>query len=229
MQQFLSTAEKVAAATACDLPAIMGRRMPTPEEIMAYGDAIAAATLHKVMAPGTYHEDGTQPNPSQIFVFGSNLAGVHGAGAARAALEHYGAIFGEGIGLVGMSYALPTKDKRIETLPVAQVQVHVANFKQFAISRPDLNFFVTRVGCGLAGFTDDQIAPMFRGCPGNCDFPVQWKRYLEPSEVAQGLVSAYAAGAVGDKDKWIEAAASELLRLATEVGVLRVETMKGGA
>lgn len=113
--------------------------------------------------------------PNAIFVFGSNRAGVHGGGAARTAAKVYGAVRGVGEGLCGRSYALPTKDDHIETLPIEDVRAHVASFLAFARRRTDLTFAVTRVGCGLAGFTDEQIAPLFADAPGNCELPDGWR------------------------------------------------------
>lgn len=113
-----------------------------------------------------------------IFVFGSNLRGVHGAGAALHALNHHGAISGRGTGLMGNSYALPTKDERIQTLPLGEVARHVERFIRFAESRPDLTFQVTQVGCGLAGFTPDEIAPLFAAAPDNCQFDSAWSEWL---------------------------------------------------
>ena len=88
-----------------------------------------------------------------IFVFGSNLAGRHGKGAALHARQNCGAIYGQGEGLQGQSYAIPTKDARLRTLPLGIIAVHINNFILFARSRPDLEFEVTRIGCGLAGAT----------------------------------------------------------------------------
>jgi hypothetical protein len=113
-----------------------------------------------------------------VFVFGSNLAGVHGAGAARYAMQHEGAVWKEGIGYYGNSYALPTKDHNIETLPLQQIKYFVSEFIKFANDHPELQFKVTRIGCGLAGFTDEQIAPMFKGAPANCLFDDAWIPYL---------------------------------------------------
>lgn len=112
--------------------------------------------------------------PNRVFVFGSNRAGYHGGGAAKYAREHCGAIQGLGEGLQGNSYALPTKDRAISTLPLEEISIHVERFKAFARTRPDLSFFVTRVGCGLAGYTDDVIAPMFAECPDNVELPEGW-------------------------------------------------------
>lgn len=112
--------------------------------------------------------------PNNIFVFGSNLAGIHGAGAALHARTYYGALQGIGEGLQGHSYALPTKDEEIQTLPLRLIRKHVDKFLTFARSRPDLHFFVTRVGCGLAGLMDCEVGPMFKGAPSNCELPYGW-------------------------------------------------------
>ena len=109
-----------------------------------------------------------------IFVFGSNLAGIHGAGAAKYALQNHGAVWGQGIGLQGNSYAIPTKDRNIKTLAISYILIHIEQFLKFASENPTLEFQVTRVGCGLAGYTDEQIAPMFKNAPSNCLMPPEW-------------------------------------------------------
>jgi hypothetical protein len=115
------------------------------------------------------------PKSDLIFVFGSNIAGRHGAGAALFAEQHRGAKYGQGMGLAGQSWALPTKDEYINTLPIIEVFHHVNIFKSFAKrNRDSLKFQITRVGCGLAGFSDFQIAPMFEHAPYNCVMPVEW-------------------------------------------------------
>lgn len=93
----------------------------------------------------------------EIFVFGSNLDGHHYGGAARIAEEKFGAIFGQGIGLQGQSYAIPTMQGGVET-----IAPYVDEFIEFAKSNPDQFFYVTRIGCGIAGFTDEEIAPLFK-------------------------------------------------------------------
>ena len=118
----------------------------------------------------------------KIFVFGSNLAGRHGAGAAKYARQHYGAIYGQGIGLQGDSYAIPTKDHNIETLPLSEIKRYVDMFLAFARSNPKLEFQLTRIGCGLAGYKDEQIAPMFVGLPRNVIVPEEWVYYLCPTQ-----------------------------------------------
>lgn len=100
----------------------------------------------------------------EIFVFGSNLAGRHGKSAALFARQKHGAIYGQGIGLQGNSYAIPTKDASIRTLPLIEIRKHVNNFIQYAAAHPDMTFNVTRIGCGLAGYKDIDIAPMFLNC-----------------------------------------------------------------
>lgn len=113
--------------------------------------------------------------PHEIFVFGSNLAGRHGLGAAKDAIEKYGAVYGQGVGLQGRSYALPTKDAAIRTLPLPAIDQAAHEFIQFAKSRPDLSFYVTPVGCGLAGFKREQIKPLFEDMPNNCRFAETWE------------------------------------------------------
>ena len=95
--------------------------------------------------------------PDEIFVFGSNLAGVHGGGAARIAVEDFGAIWGQGVGLQGQSYAIPTMQGGIDT-----IKPYVDDFIEFAKQHKELFFYVTRIGCGIAGFLDEEIAPLFK-------------------------------------------------------------------
>jgi hypothetical protein len=116
--------------------------------------------------------------PSRIFVFGSNLAGRHGKGAALHARQHCGAIYGQGIGLQGRSYAIPTKDGRLNTLPLPVIRRHVEQFRAFAARHPELTFEVTAIGCGLAGYTPEEIAPLFRDAPANCVLPDAFQRCL---------------------------------------------------
>ena len=98
----------------------------------------------------------TSLEPNEIFVFGSNLRGMHGGGAAYIAYRKFGAIMGQGVGLQGQSYAIPTMQGGVET-----IRPYVDEFIQFAKEHQDLTFLVTRIGCGIAGFTDDEISPLF--------------------------------------------------------------------
>lgn len=115
----------------------------------------------------------TEEPDTRIFVFGSNLAGRHGLGAAREARERWGAIYGQGVGLQGQSYAIPTKDQNMQTLPLDQISLYVVAFLTFAKVRDDLRFRVTRIGCGLAGYSEAEIKPLFANAPSNCDF--EWQ------------------------------------------------------
>lgn len=104
----------------------------------------------------------TKLKPNEIFVFGSNLAGIHGAGAAKLAYEKFGAIFGKGEGLCGQSYAFPTKDYHIKTLPTQDLETSVDNLQYTVELYSEYDFLVTEVGCGLAGLKANQIAPLFK-------------------------------------------------------------------
>lgn len=110
-----------------------------------------------------------------VFVFGSNLAGRHGKGAALCALKEHGAVYGEGVGRQGNSYAIPTKDERIKTLPLDVIAKYVRGFMVYAVLVPEVEFNVTKIGCGLAGYNEDQIAPMFKNAPVNCILPEGWR------------------------------------------------------
>lgn len=106
-----------------------------------------------------------------VFVFGSNLAGRHGKGAALWARQHRGAIYGQGVGFQGNAYAIPTKDHRLRVLPLDVIRSHVDAFLIFAREHTDLRFQLTPIGCGLAGYRPDQIAPMFADAPANVTLP----------------------------------------------------------
>lgn len=113
-----------------------------------------------------------------VFVFGSNRAGRHGKGAALWARQNRGAIYGVGEGMQGNSYAIPTKDEHLRTLPLDQIRLHVEAFLDFARYRPDLRFQLTPIGCGLAGYRPEQIAPMFRDAPSNVIMPPEFESVL---------------------------------------------------
>lgn len=111
-----------------------------------------------------------------IFVFGSNLAGRHGKGAALEAIKNHGAKYGQGVGLQGNSYAIPTKDCQLKVLPLNYINDRVLEFLEFAKNNSDLEFNVTCIGCGLAGYKHNQIALMFKNYPNNVKLP---KEFLE--------------------------------------------------
>lgn len=126
-----------------------------------------------------FHRDGTLPTNGEVFVFGSNLAGIHGAGAAKVARDVFGAQQGIGQGLNGRSYAIATKDKDFNVLDLETIAHAVKYFNLYTqlSSEASTMWFVTRVGCGLAGYSDSQIAPMFKDAI-NCSFAESWRSYL---------------------------------------------------
>lgn len=115
-----------------------------------------------------------------IFVFGSNLAGIHGAGSAKEARRNHGAQLGVGVGLTGNAYAIPTKDHNLKTMFIEDIAVHVNQFIDFARANPDWTFNVAAIGTGLAGFTHEEMTPLFADVPPNCVLPFEWILILEP-------------------------------------------------
>jgi len=117
----------------------------------------------------------TDLEENEIFVFGSNLEGSHGGGAAKTAHNKFGAIWGQGVGLQGQSYGIPTMHGGME-----EIRPYVEEFIDFARSNPDLTFLVTRVGCGIAGFHDSEIAPLFTEATevANIFLPESFWQYL---------------------------------------------------
>ncbi|HSP75861.1 MAG TPA: hypothetical protein VLO31_06575 [Cryobacterium sp.] len=111
----------------------------------------------------------TELETNEVFVFGSNAAGLHLSGAAAAAHSSFGAVWGEGHGLHGQSYAIDTMSG-IET-----IEAEVATFLEFVRRHPDLRFLVTEIGCGIAGYTPGQIGPLFRGAPENVVLPQSFR------------------------------------------------------
>jgi hypothetical protein len=103
----------------------------------------------------------TELKPNEIFVFGSNYAGRHGKGAALTALHKFGAISGRGCGIMGQSYGIATKDSNLKVLPLTSIQPQIRRFLEYAEGHPELNFIVTPIGCGLAGYKPKDIAPLF--------------------------------------------------------------------
>jgi hypothetical protein len=113
---------------------------------------------------------------SKIFVFGSNRLGIHGAGSALYARMNHGAINGQGEGLQGNSYAIPTKATPYRRLNLEQIRDHVNRFVEFAVANPQMEFYVTRIGCGMAGYTDKEIAPYFASASSNVELPSEWQQ-----------------------------------------------------
>lgn len=119
------------------------------------------------------------PGWRPIFVFGSNLAGRHGRGSAKEALVHHGAKRGLGVGFYGNSYAIPTKDEHLTVLPLEVIKNHVFDFLRFAKEYPERTFNVVDIGCGLAGYTPEQIAPMFKNKTENVLLSETFSRVLK--------------------------------------------------
>jgi len=122
----------------------------------------------------------TSLQPNDVFVFGSNLAGIHGGGAAYQALKHFGAVMGQGEGLQGQSYAIPSMQGSAAT-----IAPYVDRFVDFAESHPDLRFLVTQIGCGIAGFDVEDIAPLFETALSspNIYLPKNFVRWLDENEM----------------------------------------------
>lgn len=118
-------------------------------------------TFNGIERPAFTPEFITELKTDEIFVFGSNLAGMHGGGAAYVAFKEFGAVMGCGVGLRGQSYAIPTMQGGVET-----IKPYVDEFITFASAHPELFFYVTRIGCGIAGFRDKVIAPLFAKAVG---------------------------------------------------------------
>ena len=118
-------------------------------------------SYHDIELPDFTPEFITELKSDEVFVFGSNLAGMHGGGAAYIAFKQFGAVMGCGVGLRGQSYAIPTMQGGVET-----IKPYVDDFIAFTKEHPDLFFYVTRIGCGIAGFRDKEIAPLFKEALG---------------------------------------------------------------
>jgi len=116
----------------------------------------------------------------EIFVFGSNINGRHGKGAALQA-THFGAMYGKGIGLHGNTYAIPTKNREMKVMFLREISKYVNDFIEFAKANPDKQFLVTKIGCGLAGYNETDIAPLFKECKfvTNIHLPYAFVYYLK--------------------------------------------------
>lgn len=147
-------------------------------EKVDYGYRHVSHYVEPLIPPFTHEEYERCPD-GYIFIFGSNLAGRHGRGAALYAREHFGAQLGVGVGLTGQAYALPTKDAQLKTLPLDRIAEYVNVFIQTAASMPETFFWLTPVGTGLAGYTHQHVAPLFQHTIlRNIIYPGVWRRYL---------------------------------------------------
>ena len=126
----------------------------TPDEVLARKRQFAREYYGPRVTPD--HVRSLEPN--EIFVFGSNAAGYHAGGAAAQAMHHFGAIWGQGEGLQGRSYAIPTMEG------LDNMKAAIERFAEYATQHKELRFLVTRIGCGIAGYSPREIAPFFTGC-----------------------------------------------------------------
>lgn len=130
--------------------------------------------------PRIFHPEREKPPrlPALVFVFGSNLEGHHQGGAARIAREDFQAERGVGSGRTNMAYAIPVLSGG-KTLPISAIQKHIRDFLAYSDAHPAITFYVVRVGCGVAGYADSQIAPLFADAGPNCIFSERWREWLE--------------------------------------------------
>lgn len=192
-------------------PASFRRRNAQGKEITSTAPAIEAELRKQtadLVGQWHFHADGSLPaNQNTVFVFGSNLAGRHGKGAALVAKERFGATPGVGRGRMGQSYGIPTKGDgpvspvtgkpALVTRSLADIAKEVNAFIAYAKHNPDEKFFVTRIGCNLAGYSDGEIAPMFADAPANCSFALEWRPYLVIPEVSTAPAINIWSGAPG--------------------------------
>ncbi|AMW78568.1 hypothetical protein AMD27_06510 [Acinetobacter sp. TGL-Y2] len=128
-----------------------------------------------------YHDESIIKSLAEdtVFVFGSNLAGTHAGGAAKTALLHFGAVKGAGRGWSGQSYAIPTMNEHLQQMPLSQIQHYIEDFKIYTKNHPKIKYFITSVGCGVAGYKVEEIAPMFKGISKNVILPVSFRPFVE--------------------------------------------------
>lgn len=132
-------------------------------------------------------EEGDTRNRHKIFVYGSNEAGRNGKGSALHAKKYYGAKNGVGFGRMGNAYAIPTKGHDLKVLPPGIILSYVQFFLLYAENHPELEFFVVAIGTGLAGYSHEQIAPMFKNATPNCELPPEWTEINKKDHYAHGL------------------------------------------
>jgi len=182
---------------------VLADRWGIPVFNLAKPDGYDRFVAHVLAEDREFHPDNTLPCNGEVFVFGSNLAGRHGKGAAAVAKEQFGAQAGVGAGLQGQSFGIPTKDGRPltgnerpsfndpeQTLSLESIRQYVDKFIAYAKAHEAERFFVTRVGCGLAGYQDEQVAPLFVKAPSNCSFPEPWQPWLGPRKRTVPLTGA---------------------------------------
>ena len=147
-----------------------------------------------------YHDESIIKNLAEdtIFVFGSNMAGTHQGGAAKTALLHFGATKGVGRGWAGQSFAIPTMNEHLQQMPLSQIQHYIEDFKIYTKNHPKMKYFITAVGCGVAGYKVEEIAPMFKGISRNVIFPASFRAFVEKTlpKLTQKLLQSFLNDAV---------------------------------
>lgn len=130
--------------------------------------------------PYQYHNESIieQLPDDQVFVFGSNLAGNHRKGAAKTALDKFGAMQGVGRGWSGQSFAIPTQNEHLQAMPIHQVEHYIKDFKIYTKNHPKFIYFITAIGCGSTGFHAKDIAPLFQDISDNVILPIRFKEFL---------------------------------------------------
>ncbi|MFW1734488.1 hypothetical protein ACG94V_14040 [Acinetobacter sp. ULE_I001] len=142
-----------------------------------------------------YHDESiikTLPEDT-VFVFGSNMAGTHQGGAAKTAHLHFGATKGVGRGWAGQSFAIPTMNEHLQQMPLSQIQHYIDDFKIYTKNHPKIKYFITSVGCGVAGYKVEEIAPMFKGISRNVIFPASFRPFVEKTlpKLTQKLLHSF--------------------------------------
>lgn len=142
-----------------------------------------------------YHDESIIKSLTEdtVFVFGSNLAGTHAGGAAKTAYLHFGAMKGVGRGWSGQSYAIPTMNEHLQQMPLSQIQHYIEDFKIYTKNHPKIKYFITSLGCGVAGYKVEEIAPMFKGISKNVIFPINFRPFVEKTlpKLTQNLLHAF--------------------------------------
>ena len=128
-----------------------------------------------------YHDENIIKSLAEdtVFVFGSNMAGDHASGAARTAQQFFGALKGVGRGWSGQSFAIPTMNEHLQQMPLSQIQHYIDDFKIYTKNHPKTKYFITSVGCGIAGYQTEEIAPMFKGISHNVILPQSFRPFVE--------------------------------------------------
>jgi hypothetical protein len=151
---------------------------PSPNVVVNPGrpaaERVREDAVENILGNMRYHQDRTLPEGPAVWVFGSNLFGAHHGGAAKVALEKFGAKEGVCRGVTGKAYAIPTADRSGNPISLKLIDQSVVKFIEYANATPNVEFFVTRVGCGIVGYKDKDIGPMFQAAPANRNLPEEW-------------------------------------------------------